>query len=81
MPDESKVFIVDDDPSVRKSLLRLITSVGLTVQDFPSGQDFLDSPVHDGPACLVLDIRMPGLSGLELQEALKKQLKTLKGSC
>ncbi len=71
MANESKVFIVDDDSSVRKSLLRLIKSVGLTVQAFPSAQDFLDSKLHEGPACLVLDIRMPGLSGLDLQEELK----------
>jgi FixJ family two-component response regulator len=71
MANESKVFIVDDDPSVRKSLVRLIKSVGLTVQDFSSAQDFLDNPAYEGPACLVLDIRMPGLSGLDLQEELK----------
>ena len=70
MANESKVFIVDDDPSVRKSLVRLITSVGLAVQAFPSAQDFLDTPAHEGPACLVLDIRMPGLSGLDLQAEL-----------
>ena len=71
MANESKVFIVDDDPSVRKSLVRLIKSVGLTVQDFPSAQDFLDSQQDKGPSCLVLDVRMPGLSGLDLQEELK----------
>lgn len=70
MVNEPKVFIVDDDPSVRKSLVRLISSVGLVVQAFASAQDFLDNPVHDGPACLVLDIRMPGLSGLDLQAEL-----------
>jgi FixJ family two-component response regulator len=73
MNSESKVFIVDDDPSVRKSIARLISSVGLAVQDFPSAQEFLDSPMYEGPSCLVLDIRMPGLSGLDLQEELKNQ--------
>jgi FixJ family two-component response regulator len=77
MASESKVFIVDDDPSVRKSLARLISSVGLKVQAFPSAQKFLDNPPHDGPACLVLDVRMPGLSGLDLQEALKNRQRVI----
>ena len=74
---EPMVFIVDDDPSVRKSLVRLIKSVGLTVQDFSSAQDFLDSQQDKGPSCLVLDVRMPGLSGLDLQEELKNRQRLL----
>jgi len=64
------VFIVDDDGSVRKALSRLINSVGLNVETFASAHDFLKRELYNGPACLVLDIRMPGLSGLGLQEEL-----------
>jgi len=64
------VFIVDDDPSVRKALKRLIESVGLEVETFASAQEFLDHEQPDKPSCLVLDVRMPGMSGLELQEQL-----------
>lgn len=69
---ESIVFIVDDDESVRKSLARLITSVGLKVETFSSAIEYLNRAPYDGPACLVLDIRMPGLSGLDLQAELIK---------
>ena len=64
------VFVVDDDPSVRKSLTRLLASAGYTVEAFASAQEFLAREPHAGPCCLVLDVRMPGLTGLELQEAL-----------
>jgi len=64
------VFLVDDDPSVRKSLTRLLTSAGHTVEGFPSAREFQARPPHAGPSCLVLDIRMPGVTGLELQESL-----------
>jgi FixJ family two-component response regulator len=64
---EPVVFIVDDDPSVLKSLNRLLHSVGLAVETFSSASDFLMRQSHDGPCCLILDIRMPGLSGLDLQ--------------
>jgi FixJ family two-component response regulator len=77
MANESKVFIVDDDPSVRKSLVRLITSVGLAAQAFPSAQDFSNNPAHEGPACLVLDVRMPGLSGLDLQAELMRRRRLI----
>ena len=66
----SVVFVVDDDPSVRDSLRRLLTSVGLTVEVFPSAQAFLKRPRVDSPGCLVLDVRLPGLSGLDLQREL-----------
>jgi FixJ family two-component response regulator len=67
----SVVFVVDDDPSVRDSLRRLLTSVGLTVEVFPSAQAFLKRPrVDSPPGCLVLDVRLPGLSGLDLQREL-----------
>jgi RNA polymerase sigma factor (sigma-70 family) len=64
------VFVVDDDTSVRTALKRLIQSVGLKVETFDSAQAFLKCGPHDGPACLVLDVRMPEMSGIELQEQL-----------
>jgi hypothetical protein len=64
------VFVVDDDEAVRTSLKLLLRSVGLPVETFTSAQEFLDRFDADRPGCLVLDIRMPGMSGLELQEHL-----------
>src|SRR5271168_3286693 len=64
------VFIVDDDLSVRRSTERLIHSTGMKVQTFTSAREFLASPRPEGPACLVLDVRMPGLSGMDLQREL-----------
>lgn len=64
------VFVVDDDPSVRKSLARLVAAAGHEVQTFASAREFLAHPLHQGPSCLVLDVRMPGLTGLALQAAL-----------
>jgi RNA polymerase sigma factor (sigma-70 family) len=64
------VFVVDDDPSVRDALSGLIRSVGLQVETFASAQEFLRHPRSDAAACLVLDVRLPGLSGLDLQREL-----------
>jgi FixJ family two-component response regulator len=64
------VFVVDDDPSVRKSLTRLLASAGYAVEAFASAGEFLARGPYAGPCCLVLDVRMPGLTGLELQETL-----------
>lgn len=64
------VFVVDDDPSVRTSLIRLIEVAGYAVEGFASAREFLEHEWYAGPCCLVLDVRMPGLSGLDLQEAL-----------
>jgi FixJ family two-component response regulator len=64
------VFVVDDDPSVRKGLTRLLHSSGHAVETFASAREFLAREPHPGPSCLVLDVRMPGLTGLELQERL-----------
>lgn len=64
------VYIVDDDASVRKGLERLIRSAGLKVETFPSGENFLRSNSHSAPSCLILDVRMHGLSGIELQKKL-----------
>ncbi len=64
------VFVVDDDEAVRASVAMLLESVALPVETFASAGDFLDAWPGDRPGCLVLDLRMPGLSGLELQERL-----------
>jgi len=64
------VFVVDDDPSVRRSIKRLIGSVGLQVELFGSAQEFLLGKRPDAPSCLVLDIRLPGISGLDFQHEL-----------
>src|SRR5947208_8634755 len=64
------VFVVDDDRAFRDALRRLLTSVGLTVEVFQSAQAFLSSPRRHAPGCLVLDVRLPGLSGLDLQREL-----------
>ena len=66
-PAEGTVCIVDDDPDMRKALARLCRSAGLQAAPFASAREFLDAGVPEGPACLVLDVRMPGLSGLDLQ--------------
>jgi len=64
------IFVVDDDKSVRESLCRLLTSVGMSVEVFPTAQAFLGRPRLDTPGCVVLDVRLPGLSGLDLQREL-----------
>jgi len=64
------VFVVDDDPSVRSTLKFLLDSVGLTVEGSPSAEDFLHKKLPDAPSCLVLDVRLPGLSGLDFQREL-----------
>ena len=64
------VFIVDDDLSVRRSTERLVQATGLKVQTFTSAKEFLKNARFEGPACLVLDVRMPGLSGMDLQQEL-----------
>jgi FixJ family two-component response regulator len=64
------VFVVDDDEGVRNSLRFLLKSVGLTARAVPSAAEFLDSYRPGQPGCLVLDVRMPGMSGLELQQQL-----------
>jgi FixJ family two-component response regulator len=69
-PSNSVVYVVDDDVSVREALASLIGSVSLNVECFASPQEFLRRRNSDGPSCLVLDVRMPGLSGLDLQREL-----------
>ena len=64
------VFVVDDDPSVRSSLKFLLSTVGLRVESFDSAEAFLQKKLPDVPTCLVLDVRLPGLSGLDFQRKL-----------
>jgi len=67
---EAIVFVIDDDESIREALKSLIRSVGLSVKTFASAHEFLQQQRPDVPACLILDVRMPGLSGLDLQRDL-----------
>jgi FixJ family two-component response regulator len=67
---DSTILVVDDDPTLRESVGRLLRSLGLEAQLFASIADFLNSDPPDGPACLVLDVRLPGQSGLDLQREL-----------
>jgi RNA polymerase sigma factor (sigma-70 family) len=71
------IFIVDDDPSVRESTELMLKSVGFNVKTFVSAQDFLKANVQEGLGCLILDVRMPGMSGLDLQEKLVSAKKPL----
>ncbi len=71
------VFVVDDDESVRASLKLLIESSGYDVVPFQSAKDFLDSGVRENPCCLILDIRLPGMSGFQLQEHLVKSQRRI----
>jgi FixJ family two-component response regulator len=72
------VFVVDDDASIRRALTRLIKSAGYRVNTFASAREFLNNrPQVDGPACLVLDVRMPGLTGMDLQRELQSANQTI----
>ena len=73
----STVLVIDDDPDLRASVGRLLRSLGIDVQLFASISDFLKSDPPDGPTCLVLDVRLPGQSGLELQRELAQAKKEL----
>src|SRR6202049_353578 len=67
------VFVIDDDPSMRLALEDLVSTVGLEVRAFAAPQEFLRSKPTDAPGCLVLDIRLPGMSGLTFQKELSKE--------
>jgi len=69
-PEQSTVLVVDDDASVREALSDLFQSVGLMVEVYASAQDFLKNERPEGPGCLVLDVRLPGKSGLDFQQEL-----------
>jgi FixJ family two-component response regulator len=71
-PDVPTVFVIDDDADVRESVQELLESVGLLSQSFGTAQEFLAAGRGDGPSCLILDVRLPGISGLDLQHELKR---------
>jgi FixJ family two-component response regulator len=72
LPDNPTVFIVDDDARMRAAMQRLLKAVGLYSESFSTPQDFLRQKLPDSPTCLVLDVRLPGMSGLEVQRQLKE---------
>jgi FixJ family two-component response regulator len=71
-PSSPTVFIVDDDEDMRLSMQRLLKTVGLRAELFATAQDFLQRNITDGPCCLVLDVRLPGMGGLEVQHKLSE---------
>jgi len=77
MQHEPTAFVVDDDAAVRDSLRLLLRSIGLSAETYSSATEFLQAYDAARPGCLVLDVRMPGMSGLELQEKLEEQHSTL----
>jgi FixJ family two-component response regulator len=72
MTDGAIVYVVDDDASFRKSVSRLLRTAGFEVEALASAKEFLEHPIVDRPSCLVLDVRMPGPSGMDLQSALQE---------
>jgi FixJ family two-component response regulator len=75
--DTATVFIIDDDEGVRQSVKDLLESVGLQAQSYATAEEFLGSKHPDGPACVVLDVRLPGISGLDFQRELGSTGRTL----
>jgi FixJ family two-component response regulator len=71
--DTPTVFIIDDDPRMRASMQRLMKSIGLDTKSFATPQDFLQYKLPKGPNCLVLDVRLPGKSGLDVQQELNER--------
>jgi FixJ family two-component response regulator len=74
---EPRVFVVDDDPICLRAVERLLRSHGFVVDTFASPKEFLERPFYDGPACLILDLSMPELSGLDVQEAMILSTQTM----
>jgi FixJ family two-component response regulator len=70
IPSNSLVFLIDDDASVRKGVLRLLRSAGFKSEAFESASNFLTREQHSGPACVIVDVQMPGLNGIDLQNVL-----------
>ncbi len=70
MPREAVISVIDDDPSVRRALSRLLTSAGFNVQIYCSSEDFLERHLLEKSGCLILDVHLPGMNGLELQAQL-----------
>jgi FixJ family two-component response regulator len=77
VPEIQKVSIVDDDESVREALRNLLKSVGFQADAFASAEEFLAAGELAGTACLILDVRMPGMSGIELQDRLSESRRAL----
>ena len=75
IPEGSKVFVVDDDPTFTASLLRLLQSANISAEAFGSAREFLAHAVASGPACVLVDLRMPEVDGLELQDALDRSAR------
>jgi len=73
IPSESLIFLIDDDPSVRKGVSRLLRSAGYKSEVFECASDFLAREQHLGPACVIVDVRMPGLDGMDLQQTLLRR--------
>jgi FixJ family two-component response regulator len=73
VPSNSVVFAIDDDPSVRKGLARLLRSAGYKQEMFESAADFLARPPYSGPSCVIVDVQMPVLNGMDFQETLLQQ--------
>jgi FixJ family two-component response regulator len=73
MDQPPRVFVIDDDPSVLRALERLLRSNGFRVEAYSSPAAFLDAPIDEGVSCLLLDLRMPGLSGLDVQQTLVRK--------
>jgi FixJ family two-component response regulator len=71
--DAPTVFIIDDDERMRAAMQRLLKSIGLNTKSFAAPQDFLQHKLPDGPSCLVLDVRLPGMSGLDVQHKLNEK--------
>ncbi len=69
-PPKSLVFAIDDDASVRKGVARLLRSAGYKSEIFESASDFLARPPHSGPSCVIVDVQMPGINGMDVQETL-----------
>ena len=77
MTDGSIVYVIDDDASFRKAVSRLLRTAGLEVEALASASEFLERPVEARPSCLVLDVRMPGPSGMDLQAALREAARDI----
>jgi FixJ family two-component response regulator len=76
-PAKPAVYVVDDDPSVRVAMERLLKSVGLSVKTFASAREFLDQATPEWSGCLIVDLRMPGMGGLDLQDQLSARQVSL----
>ncbi len=77
IPAGAKVFIIDDDPAFCASLVRFLRSVGFEAESFGSAREFLQNATAEGPACALVDLKMPDVDGLELQDALERSARKL----